>query len=369
MNILIDIGHPAHVHYFKNLCNYFLAKNNKVLFTFRDKEVVKELLNFYQYKGINFGKSFKSRPGKIWGLILFTIKELFVALRFKPDILLNSTMYSAIVAKMIGKPHISLEDTFNMEQIKIYLPFTSVVLTGDYDHPDLGKKEVRYSGYQELAYLHPNNFIPDRNVLSELGLKEKDSYVILRFGAWQASHDYGHKGISYKNKIKIIREFEKYAKVFISSEAKLSTEFLKYKINIAPEKMHDAIAFANLVLGECFTMLSEAAVLGVPAILIHNNKSYYLEDQEKKYGLVFNYSETEEDQEKAIQKGIEVLRTEGIQSEWQCRRQKMLSVKIDVSAFMVWFVENYPVSYQKLKSHPDYQCNFQYNKEKICKCI
>jgi hypothetical protein len=48
-----------------------------------------------------------------------------------------------------------------------------------------------------------------------------------------------------------------------------------------------------------------------------------------------------------------------IKVEWQKRRMKMLSEKIDVTAFMVWFVENYPQSIKVMKEQPDYQYNFR----------
>lgn len=49
------------------------------------------------------------------------------------------------------KPHISIEDTFNHEQVKLYLPLTSCILTGDYDHVPIGNKEIRSRGYFLLA--------------------------------------------------------------------------------------------------------------------------------------------------------------------------------------------------------------------------
>ena len=37
----------------------------------------------------------------------------------------------------------------------------------------------------------------------------------------------------------------------------------------------------------------------------------------------------------------------------------MLADKIDVTAFLVWFVENYPQSFQIMKENPDYQLRFK----------
>jgi uncharacterized protein len=359
MKYLIDIGHPAHVHYFRHFANEMIAKGWEVLFTCRDKEMTISLLTHYNLNYVCFGKPFKSLLGKIFGLFYFTLRVLLIAIKFKPDILINASMYSAITAWILRKPHISLEDTFNNEQVRLYLPFTDCVLTGDYEHPSLGKKEVSYSGYQELLYLHPNRFSPDKSILQELGVTSDEKYVILRFVSWNASHDIGHNGISYENKFKAVKEFLKIAKVFISSESELPAELKKYQIKIAPHRMHDAMAFASLIFGESATMVSEGAVLGIPGIYLDDTGRFYTNDQQEKYGLVFNYTESEEDQQKAIEKGVELLTTPGIKEEWQEKRVKMLLEKIDVTAFLVWFIENWPESFRIIEENPDYQFKFR----------
>jgi len=358
MKILIDVGHPAHVHYFRNLAKIFEQKGAQVLFSTRDKEVTLKLLDYYRLKYINIGKPFRCPIGKIWGIFWFTLRLYLIALKFKPDIYLNASIYVALISKLFNKPHISLEDTFNMEQVFLYRPFTNVILTGDYSHPRLGEKEILYSSYQELAYLHPNYFIPDEKVLDLLGVKKEDKYIILRFVAWTASHDYGHKGISFENKIKAIKEFENYARVFISSEAEPPNELKSYKITLPPHKLHDALAFSSLVWAESFTIPAECSVLGVPSVINHNTKSYYLHEQEHKYNLCFNYSESETDQLKAIDKCIELLQSDN-RAEWRKRRDIMLAEKIDVTSLLVWFIENYPSSAEVMRQNPDYQNRFR----------
>jgi hypothetical protein len=223
----------------------------------------------------------------------------------------------------------------------------------------MGPKQIRFKGTKELAYLHTNQFNPDPTILADLGVPPLERYVLLRFVSWNASHDIGHKGISLENKKKIVNEYSKYAKVFISSEIQLPHDLLPFKISIPPEQMHHVIAYAALVFGESATMVSEAAVLGVPGIYIDNTGRYYTTEQEQKYGLVFNYSETQKDQLKAIAKGIEILTTPGIGEQWQRRRQLMLKDKIDLTAFMIWFIENYPQSFKIMKDNPEYQARFK----------
>ncbi|MCA1919221.1 MAG: DUF354 domain-containing protein [Flavobacterium piscis] len=360
MRILIDIGHPAHVHLFKHFAWEMQKNGHNILFTCRDKEFEKQLLTSYGFEYINFGKKYSSVLGKLIGIFIFDFKEVKAAIKFKPDILLShGSIYAAHTSLFLGKPHISLEDTFNFEQIRLYLPFTKHVLTADYDHPLKTHKLIKYSGYHELAYLHPKRFSPDKSVLKELGVEEGEKYVIIRFVSWNASHDMGHRGISYDNKIKAVTEFKKYAKVFISSESQLPGTLEKYRIKIQPERMHDALAFATLIWGESFTIPAECSILGVPSIINHDTKSLYLKEQEEKYGLCFNFTESLNDQMKAIEKGIELLKRSDIKSEWIQKRNKLLSEKIDVTSFLVWFIENYPESAKFIIVNPEYQNNFK----------
>jgi len=203
MNILIDIGHPAHVHLFKHLAWEMKSKGHKLLFTCRDKEFEIQLLTKYGFEFINFGKKYKSTIGKLFGMFVFDFKELIAAVKFKPTVFIShGSIYAAHAAWLMRKPHISMEDTYNFEQIRLYLPFTKHVLTADYEHPLKTEKLIKCAGYHELAYLHPNRFTKDKSVLKELGVNEDEKYVIIRFVSWNASHDIGHKGISLENKLK-----------------------------------------------------------------------------------------------------------------------------------------------------------------------
>lgn len=360
MNILIDIGHPAHVHVTKHFAHEMEAKGHKVLFTCRQKEFIIQLLENEGFKYVSFGKKYSTTLKKFWGLVKFDYKIWRVSLRFKPDMFISlGSMYAAQVSALMRKPHICFEDTYNMEQVRLYRPFTDLILTGDYEHPQMSEtKEVRIAGYNELAYLHPNRFTPDESVLKELGVQKGERYAIIRFVAWKASHDLGHKGITLKNKIMAVEEFSKFGKVFISSESLLPKELKAYRLPTHPNRIHDVIAFASLVFGESSTMSEEAAMLGVPSIYLNNVSTYYTKHLEKDYQLVYNLTESEQDQTKAIQLGVDILSQNEIMQTWKKKRTTMLQKKIDVSAFLIWIVENWPKSKEILTNGPNYQYYF-----------
>jgi predicted glycosyltransferase len=152
----------------------------------------------------------------------------------------------------------------------------------------------------------------------------------------------------------LINKLSKEWKIFISSETPLTEEFLKYKLNVPPDRIHDVLAYTTLFIGEGATMASECAILGTPAIYINTISPGTIEEQEH-YGLLYGFRNSEGVHEKVMQ----MLNSQNIKVENQKKRNKMLSEKIDVTALMVWFIENYPKSAEILKTNPDYQNVFK----------
>ena len=355
MKILIDIGHPAHVHLFKNFAQEFQKKGHEILFTVRDKEFEQYLLSYYNFNFVSFGKKYESKFGKVLGLIKFDIRELFEAFKFKPDLFIShGSMYASHAAFLLRKPHISLEDTGNLEQIRFYLPFTKIVLTPSVLKKNLGMKQIRYSGYHELAYLHPNRYKPDEKIYQYLNISKDTPFALLRFVNWKATHDYGQKGLSIQLKREILELLSGEMRVYVSSEGALKKEFQDFHIPFPPEKIHDALYFATIYVGEGATMASEAGVLGTPSIYVNSIEACNNSDQEK-YGLVYNYN----GEGSIIERVKQILNIPNLKGEWQRRRMRMLEDKINVTAFMVWFVENYPESVEIMKKNPEYQYNFK----------
>ena len=104
-------------------------------------------------------------------------------------------------------------------------------------------------------------------------------------------------------------------------------------------------------------MIAEGAILGVPGIYIDNTGRYYTKELSEKYGLVFNFTESAEDQERAIHQGIKILNSKPNLND---NKEKLLADKIDVTGFLVWFVENYPKSAKILKKDPNYTSRFKW---------
>jgi predicted glycosyltransferase len=141
----------------------------------------------------------------------------------------------------------------------------------------------------------------------------------------------------------------------ISSEGSLPEELKANQIKIKPEHLHHFLAFATLYVGEGATTASECAVLGTPNIYVNSLTVGYCKEQQEKYGLC-NHLKNENG---VIEKAIEIIDNKNIHQQYQTSRQVMLKDKIDGTAFLVWFVENYPQSEEIMRKNPDFQYNFR----------
>jgi predicted glycosyltransferase len=318
-------------------------KGHELLFVARNKEIEHRLLDSYGIPFVNRGKGKDGKIGKFIYLVYANYKLWRLAKKFKPDVFLNFLHpYPSQVASLIGRPSLVFSDTEHaVLHHRLTVPFATKIFTPACYRTDLGEKQVRFEGYMELSYLHPKYFTPNPDILAYLGVQQGEKFVVVRFVSWEAAHDFGHAGMSLENKRKAIAEMSKYAKVFISAERGLPEDLEKYRIKIPFDKIHDALYFSTLLFGESATMASEAAVLGTPAIFMDNDGRGYTDEEEARYGLVFNFSESEEDQQNAIKKAIEVLTMDQVKDHFKKKREQLLAERIDTTAFMVAEVEKY----------------------------
>ena len=354
MKIIIDIGHPAHVHYFRNFIKIMEDKGHSFLIIAKDRNITYELLDHYK---IPFIKR-KDYPSSLLGKLLnIPITDLFVikhAKKFKPDIMIGfSGTHIAHAGKVLNIPSIVIDDTEHATLAHwSYKPFASVILTPRCFYKELGSKQIYFDSYTEYFYLHPNYFEPNPKVLSLLNINEDEDFAIVRFVAWNASHDVNENGLSNNDKIDLIKYLSAKMKVFISSEGDMPLELQKNQFSIPSEYMHDALSYARLYVGEGGTTASESAIIGTPAIYMNNLSMGYIND-EKEAGLLYQTAEINK-----IKEYIETVVSIGKKGFTQ-KRDNLLKDKIDPTAFLIWFVENYPRSVQTMKNNSDYQYRFK----------
>ncbi|ACL16196.1 DUF354 domain-containing protein [Methanosphaerula palustris] len=351
MNILINIGHPAHVHFFKYFLWEMQKKGHNLVVYAVNKDVSLDLLKNYHIGYELYGDISSNFFGQILEIIKGDYKTYNMQKKYDIDIMIGiADAFGAHISKITHAKSIVFTDTEHATLINaITFPFADVICTPASYKKNLGRKQIRYNGYHELAYLHPHYFIPDPSVLTELGLTEDDPFIIVRFVSWKASHDVGQHGV--RDRVGLVKALEKYGRVLITSEGVLPDELKPYQISVLPEKLHDLLYYATLYVGEGGTTASEAATLGTHAIHISTTGKYCgIFSDLNRYGLLWT-SESDED---TIEKAIELLQDPDLKDLGQKKRNRLVDEKIDVTAFMVWFVDHYPESAGIMKGKTDF---------------
>ncbi len=305
--------------------------------TARDKDRSIELLDAFglPYRQIS---TQKSGGGLVVEMVQRTARLLGVARRFRPDVMTGIMGPSIALAGAVTRvPAIVFYDTeFAVQTNRFVYPLASSICTPDcYQGPVRGR-HVQYRGYHELAYLHPRRFRPDPARLSQFGVSAGEPYSIVRFVSWQAVHDRRERGLTPRQKRQLTEVLGRHGRVLISSEAPLPPELADLAVRGPVEEIHHLIAHAQLVVGESATMASEAAVLGVPAVFIATTSRGYIDDEERRYGLVRHFIEDDYD---AAVTTIEELLIKP-RAEFASARSQLIQEKVDVTAWMIDYFEN-----------------------------
>lgn len=341
MRILIDINHPAHVHYFRNFIKLMEVKGHQFCVINRDSKMINQLLDYYGIKHTIRNK----RPEKkgtvpalmnLMRMILWCIRK---SLSFRPDMYVGfGASCCAITSCLFRKPAILMDDTnHNSMNHKLYMPTCSAVLTPFYFGKDLGnkKKQITFNAYVEQLYLHSAYYHANYQVLDELNVKPKE-YVIVRFIAYDAHHDLNTHPLSAEVKKMIVNEVAKRYRVFVSLEKGVDDSFYDdYLLRISPEKMHDLEANAKFMVTEGATMASEAFVLGTPYLYINPLQCCNIDYQCSRYA--HRCFQTTDDKE-ALQL---IHRLMDLQINHDAEKKEVEARTINPTVFFESFVENF----------------------------
>jgi len=310
----------------------------EILVTTVDKDIAIQLLNEFGYDYKVIGKVGKSLLSKILCVPILDWKFYCAVRKFSPDLILGiGSIRATHVAKIIGAKSIIFNDTeATLKEHILYYPFADYILSPYAFGRDFGKKHVRYDGFHELAYLHPNRFEPNLDVLEELGVRMDEKLFVIRFIAWEATHDAGHCGFSKEGKIKLIKYLAAQGRVIITQEGGLPEELKQFQMPIPLTKMHDVLSQATLHISEGATMASEAAILGTPTIYLSTINYGTIEEQSKHYGLI----KICHNEKQLFNVVDDLLHEENLKEQWQSRRENLLKDKIDVSHYIVDFIDN-----------------------------
>ncbi len=339
MRVLFDISHPAHVHFFKHMVHGLEARGHQTRLVARHKDVTTALLDRLGLPYDSVGRSGKKTLfGQARELAERDLRLAAIAREFRPDVIVTRNPAGAQVGRLLRIPAVFDTDDGRAAGVHFWAaaPFAHVITTPDCTDEDYGARHVKYPGYKQGAYLHPNHFTPDRGVLAALGVGPEERYFIVRFVAMLASHDVGEGGLPAAVKHGIVARLRACGRVFVSSEGALPDDLRDLAFPLSPDRMHDAIAFADLMVGDSQTMAAEAAVLGTPSLRVSSwtGRLAYLNELEQRYALTFAYHPQQAD---ALLAHLDRWLAEPrLRASLAGQHQRLLAEKVDVAT---WFVD------------------------------
>ncbi|HOJ19249.1 MAG TPA: DUF354 domain-containing protein [Ignavibacteriaceae bacterium] len=353
MKIFFKLNHPAHYHLFKNIIKKLKSNGNSVIIAIKNKDILRELLDINNIQYINIVQPQTRKAKNKFSVIKANALEIFqqdlnlykILRKESPDILMGTDIAIAHTGWLLGIPsYIFNEDDISVNKLFCYFtyPFAKyIVAPGVCDVGRFINKKIAYNGYQKLAYLHPNHFVPDINIVKKY-VDPDEKFYLLRLVNFTAGHDIegNHGGITSEIMDKIIKLLSENGRVFITSEGELDSKYQDYMLKINPTDIHHILSFAELFISDSQSMTVEAAMLGTPSIRFNSfaGKISVLNEIETRYELSIGISN--QYPQKLLETIQELLNNKNLRKEISERREFMLSEKIDVTEFTLNLIKN-----------------------------
>ncbi|MGF1530286.1 MAG: DUF354 domain-containing protein [Puniceicoccaceae bacterium] len=340
MRVLLEAHHPADIHFWKYPVREMQARGNEVLMIGRDRDVMRRLLEVYDWIPAEIPKR-RTRNNR-FPLMEMMDRQWIVARairRFKPDVVASLMGSYTQSAKILGVKNVIFTDSEHQSfNHRIAHPFAHEIHTPECFYKDLGGKQRKYRGIHELAFLSKDNL--DFGSVLETRYPDllKQQYALIRLSAWNTFHDIDQKGVGEKLDC-FVEELAGKFRVLISAEESCLPEALKpFAGQFEPEDFHAILSGASFVLTEGASTASESACLGIPTVYINSIAQLgYLKMLEDKYSLVRGFSEAESGLAAAIDM-VDSLNRDSYET-WKKNRQRLLDDSIDVVSYVVNVLE------------------------------
>lgn len=269
MRILIDIGHPAHVNFFKNAISILRNNGHDIFITAIRRGKLPNIIKS-EFSGIPVKFNGKYRGTK-WSILFeANILRFFEQLKFvygkKIEIAVSCGSFTtgAIFKFVLRKPNIQFDDDPERKNNVLLERMTSTELVFP-PIVEINTKVKTMNALKEWAYLSPKYFTPAIKELSNYNLRPQ-GYIFIR--------EVSTGSLNYANQqsnmiATFARDLPHNYHVLLSLEDKSTINqypsnwiLLKEPLN----DIHSLIYFSKLLISSGDSMAREGAVLGVPSI-------------------------------------------------------------------------------------------------------
>ncbi|HYD25021.1 MAG TPA: DUF354 domain-containing protein [Croceibacterium sp.] len=296
MRVLFDLVHPADALFFHHAIRALQADGAEVRVASRRKDVLTDLLDDLGHRHAPLTRARRGLVGQALELAERDLAVLRIARGWKPDVLVGfGGVAISHVGALLRIPSVSFYDTEHAAlQIGLTIPFIGQWhVPHSWTGPAPRGRTFRFPGSKQFAYLHPDHFRPDPAIAQAAGWDPERDNFLVRTVAWQANHDLRRSGIPPEQLRAIVEHLSHLGKVHISAEGELPADLRPLQFRGRPGAFHHLLAHCRLCCGESITVASEAAALGVPALLQIDKEYAYVAEQEAA-GLIRRFGPTDD---------------------------------------------------------------------------
>lgn len=291
IKIWIDLDNSPHVPFFLPIIHELEKKGHSVILTARNAFQVYGLADSHGLTYIKFGKHWGAKKimkvigtmGRSFGLAcLMIIKNPQLAIS-------HGSRSLAIASGMLGIPTISMFDyehamglpSNRLSFLKSYRSVCPEVIQNSGSDRFHNKNIRTYSGLKEDVYAC--TFVPDREILDQLGILEDEILVTIRPPATEAHYHNPEAEKLFFATVEMLGRQPNLRMVILPRNEKTQKELIKKTWSgwcdqgkiIIPEHVVDGLNLiwhSDLVVSGGGTMNREAAALGVPVYSIFRGK-------------------------------------------------------------------------------------------------
>ncbi|WP_276302433.1 DUF354 domain-containing protein [Halorussus lipolyticus] len=337
MKYLFFTNTPAQAHQYRQAVAGLEDRGHEVLVLARDYGCTEALLDHYDLPYEIFGRCETQKFSLARELPKHLARVALKARQYDPDCVFGRGAYAALAGTVGGAPVVLVDDSGNTDlDHAISVPLADAVLTPHTFDKDLGEKHYEFRGFKELAYLHPDEYEPQADIREKLGVADDEEYAIVRLNAFGSHHDVGEAGFTPAKRRELVEALAEEATVFVSDEGGDMdlNEAPAQAFDLHPALLHDALAEASLLVADTQTMVTEAALLGTPAI---RSNSFVGEDDMgnfvdlERHGLVYNLREFDA----VLDAATDILADESAGQRWRNLRDDYLDDKVNLTEVLL----------------------------------
>jgi predicted glycosyltransferase len=333
--LLVDILHYPHLNFYKNAIKILKEKGIEIKVVVRPRG---NLISIFQkeFPDTSFdilGQHRKSISGKIFDLFTRDLALLKYIKKNHCDI--GTAVGSINLAHanfFLKKPSIIFSDDLEYKLVtNLVKPFATHLVIPACSVSN-GQNLLKYKGFKELAYLHPNYFHPNKRVLEPYNI-EPNEYVFIR--------EVSNSSLNYKNlemgRLSKLLEYleEMELKILLSIEDKSLVNLFEDKCIILKEPVediHSLLHYANLTISSGDSMARESCLVGTPAIYT-GGREMAVNSELIKRSLMFKQNNGQQIEnkikyliDKDVKKDVGIRVKKLIKNEWSDTTQVIIDI-------------------------------------------